>query len=263
MTLPKRFTDRAKTSLRRYQKILTSAHTRDVNESDTVLIVTDFLSDVLGYDKYEEITTEFAVRGTYCDLAVKVGGRIHFLMEVKAIGKGLQDTHLRQAIDYGAKQGVDWVVLTNGVVYQAHRLRFEKPIQHDLVFEIDLLAPDAKPAHLLETLYLLSKEASKAGAMEKYRATKEAANRFVMAQLVLGEDAVKLIRRELRRMSPGVKITEEEVAEVLRSEVLKRDVVEGDRPKEAARAIRRAARRRSRQSKAEPTPAGEAEVPQG
>src|SRR5829696_7453419 len=70
----KRFLDRAKTHFRRYQKVLESARTRDVGESDTVVIVTDFLSDVLGFDKYHDVTTEFAVKSTFCDLAIRVGG---------------------------------------------------------------------------------------------------------------------------------------------------------------------------------------------
>jgi hypothetical protein len=49
--MSKRFVDRAKAQLRRYQKIIESARARDVGESDTCVIVSDFLSDVLGYDK--------------------------------------------------------------------------------------------------------------------------------------------------------------------------------------------------------------------
>jgi hypothetical protein len=37
--------------------------------SDTVIIVTDVLAEVFGYDKYSELTAEFAISGTYCDLA--------------------------------------------------------------------------------------------------------------------------------------------------------------------------------------------------
>ena len=157
--LPKRFADRAKTALRRYQKVLDSARARDVNESDTVVIVTDFMSDVLGYDKYEDITTEFAVRSTFCDLAVKRGGRVQFLIEVKSVGTDLRENHLKQAVDYAANQGVEWVILTNGVSWRAHRVRFEQPISNDLVFTADLLDPEAKPQQLIEKLYLISKEA--------------------------------------------------------------------------------------------------------
>ena len=180
-------------------------------------------------------------------------------MEVKAIGKDLRDTHLRQAVDYAANEGVDWIVLTNGAQYQAHRVRFEKPVQHDMIFDVDLLAPDAKPADLLETLYLLSRDAAATHAMEKYRATKEATNRFILAQLVLSDSSVKLLRRELRRLSPGLKVTDDEIARILASEVLKRDVVEGERAKAARATVKRAMKRKVQSAEpkpASPTPVG-------
>ena len=48
--------------------VVDSARLRDVNESDTVIVVTD----MLWYDKYSEITSELCIKGSYCDLATKV-----------------------------------------------------------------------------------------------------------------------------------------------------------------------------------------------
>jgi hypothetical protein len=107
MGVPKRAITRIISELKRYQPILADAKRRDISESDTVVIVGDMLSDVLGYNKYQEITSEFAIRGTYVDLAVKVGNDIRFLVEVKAIGCELKDNHVKQAIDYGANQGIE------------------------------------------------------------------------------------------------------------------------------------------------------------
>jgi len=42
-----------------------------VSEADTITLVKDLLSEVLGYDKYAELTSEHSIRGTYCDLAIK------------------------------------------------------------------------------------------------------------------------------------------------------------------------------------------------
>jgi hypothetical protein len=99
MKVSKRFLERAKGSFRKYQKLLESARARDVNESDTTVIISDFLAEVLGWDKYSEVTTEFCIRSTFCDLALKVDGRPAFLIEVKSVGTDLKDNHLRQAID--------------------------------------------------------------------------------------------------------------------------------------------------------------------
>ena len=142
--LPAKAIDRIRDGLKKFQPILGSAKSRDVNESDTVVIVTDLLQYVFGYDKYSEISSEHAIRGTYCDLAVKIDGKLSFLLEVKAIGLELKEQHVKQAVDYAANQGVEWVGLTNGAVWRIYRVGFSKPISHTLVVEFDLLELNAK-----------------------------------------------------------------------------------------------------------------------
>jgi hypothetical protein len=208
--------------------------------------VSDFLQDVLGYDKYAEITTEFAIRSTFCDLAVKVGGRVLYLIEVKSVGTDLKDNHLKQAVDYAANQGVDWVLLTNGVVWKAHRLRFEKPIQADEVFSIDLLDETTKTLALLERLYLVSKDAGGDSAISTFLQQKDATSRYVVAQLLLSEPVTSVVRRELRKLFPGVRIEQVAIADLVRNEVLKRECLEGERATTAERLARKAARKRQR-----------------
>lgn len=245
MPISKRFLDRARPALRKYQKILEAARARDVNESDTALIVSDILTDVLGYDKYSDVTTEFAIRSTFCDLAVKLDGHIRYLIEVKSIGTSLRENHLSQAIAYGVRAGVEWVLLTNGTEWQAHRLRFEQPVEADQVFAIDLLDPEAKPAAILETLYLLSKEAGES-QIDRYWLQKEATSRYMIAQVLLSDAGLSCIRRELRGLFKGLKVTDTEITAVLTNEVFKRDVLDGDRAAAAAKTVRRAERRRQR-----------------
>ena len=105
--LPKKATERIAAGIKRFQPILASSKSRDVNESDTALIVSDLLSDIFGYDKYSEITSEYQICGTYCDLAVKLDGKLALLVEVKAIGLDLKDQYVKQAVDYAANQGVE------------------------------------------------------------------------------------------------------------------------------------------------------------
>ena len=126
--VPAKVAERLSAALKRFQPILASANSRDVNESDTSIIVTDLLSDMFGYDKYSEVTREYAIRGTYCDLAIKIENELNFLIEVKAIGLDLKDAHIKQAVDYAANQGVDWVILTNGIVWHVFKVIFNKPI---------------------------------------------------------------------------------------------------------------------------------------
>lgn len=246
ISVSKRFLDRAKPALRRYQKVLTAAKARDVNEADTVTIVTDFMSDVLGYDKYEDLTGELAVRCTFCDLAVRRDGELQYLIEVKAIGRDLRENQLKQAVDYGANQGVEWVLLTNGAEWQAHRIRFEQPISSDLVFTANLIDDNTPTSELLERLYLISKEAGRVGEIDRYFKQREATSRYVLAQLLLAPKTVAFVRRQLRGLFQGVKVDEAALERILQEEVLKRDVLEGDKAVEASKRVRRATRRRER-----------------
>ena len=102
MAMPVKVADRLSVGLKRFVPILAAAKSRDVNESDTSMIVTDMLADVYGYDKYSEVTRELAIRGTYCDLATRIDGKFQMLIEVKAIGLELKEAHAKQAIDYAA-----------------------------------------------------------------------------------------------------------------------------------------------------------------
>jgi hypothetical protein len=63
-SIPKKVVERLTAGLKQFQPILSTAKARDDGEADTVMIVTDMLASVFGYDKYSEVTAEYAIRGT-------------------------------------------------------------------------------------------------------------------------------------------------------------------------------------------------------
>ena len=75
--VPKKVAECLANGLKRFQPILNDARKRDINESDTSVIVADMLAYMFGYDKYAEITSEYAIRSTYCDLAIKIDGQLN------------------------------------------------------------------------------------------------------------------------------------------------------------------------------------------
>lgn len=235
--------ERISSGLKKFQPILETARTRDVNESDTVVIVTDMLQEVFGYDKYTEITSEHAIRGTYCDLAIKVDGKLTLLIEVKAIGLELKDNHVKQAVDYAANQGCEWVLLTNGICWQAFRVTFEKPIQHELVVDLDMLGLSPKKAADIELLWVISRDGCQKSGLDDYHSQRAALSRFTLAAVLQNEPVLDVLRRELRRVSPDAKIETDDIKAVLLSEVLKRDVLEGEKAQAAKRVVARAANR--------------------
>lgn len=241
--IPARIEGRLVGGIKRFQPVLSSAKSRDVNESDTVIIVTDMLSELWGYDKYSELTSEHAIRGTYCDLATVLEGKTELLIEVKAVGLDLKDSHVKQAVDYAANKGIEWVVLTNGVVWRVYKVLFNKPIDAELVFEFDFLVLDPKSSEHLERLYVLTKEGWERQALGDLHLQRQALNKFLIAAVAASDPVVDVIRRELRRVCPNVKVSSEQIEQVLLSEVLKRELVEGERADEVRRKISKCANR--------------------
>jgi predicted type IV restriction endonuclease len=239
--ISKKVTERLVTGIKQFQPILQAAKSRDVNEADTVTIIKDMLASIFGYDKYTEVTSEYAIRGTYCDLATKIDGRIATLIEVKAVGIELKDQHVKQAVDYAANQGVDWVLLTNGVVWKVYHIRFTKPIEQELVVDINFLDLNAKSEASIDLLFLWCKEGWAKSALGEYQTQKEALSRYTIGALVLSDAVIDVVRRELRKMSPDVRIEGDEIRAVLLNDVIKREVLEGDKAADAKKRIARAA----------------------
>jgi predicted type IV restriction endonuclease len=250
-SIPSKVASRIAAGLKRFQPILDSARARDANESDTVILVMDLLHEVFGYDKYAEITSEHAIRGTFCDLAIKVDGALSLLIEVKAIGLDLKDQHVKQAIDYAANQGCEWVALTNGVVWRAYRVAFTKPINQELVVEFDLAGVNPRKEADLELVWLLCKEGWQKARLGEYHEQRQALSRFTFGAVLLSEPLVDVLRRELRRVSPEAKIEERQIRDVLVTEVLRREVFEGEKADAAKRLVARAAHRTLRSTKKE------------
>ena len=239
VAIPKKVGERLVTGIKRFQPVLQAARARDVGEADTVTIVKDMLAEVFGYDKYSEVTSEFSIRGTYCDLATKIDGALQTLIEVKAIGLELKDQHVKQAIDYAANQGVDWVLLTNGVCWRVYHVVFAKPIAHEMVVDIDFCALNPKSQSDLERLYLWCKEGWLRSVLGDYHTQKQALSRFFIGAMVLSPPVLDVIRRELRRVTPEVKIDVDQVKDVLVNEIIKREVMEGDKAEDARKKIAR------------------------
>jgi hypothetical protein len=239
--IPKKVVERLVAGIKRFQPILASAKARDVGESDTVVIVTDMLAEVFGYEKYSEITSEYAIKSTFCDLATKIDGHLQTLIEVKAIGLDLKDSHVKQAVDYAANQGVDWVLLTNGISWRVYKVIFAKPIGQELVIDIDFCAMNHKSEADLELLYLWCKEGWVKSVLGEYHEQKEALSRFFIGAAAMSEPVLKVIRQELRRVSPEVRIDTDQIKAVLVNEVIKREVLEGDKADNARRKLAKAA----------------------
>lgn len=74
-------------------------------------------------------------------------------------------------------------------------------------------------------------------------------NRFVIGALIQSDDIINVIKRELRKLSSGLKVENSEIEKILQNEVLKREVLEGEAAKKAKQRIKRAATKSNKKRK--------------
>lgn len=243
ITISTKVKERIVTGIKKFQPIMRKAQAADINESDTVTIITDMLCDIFGYDKYENVTSEFAIKKTFCDLAIKLDGKVPLLIECKSAGIDLKDDHVRQATNYAADAGIEWVVLTNGVFWRVYKIVFSKPVEKQLVYEFNFCELSTKKQSDIEMLYYLCIEAfakSSKNSLEDLHAQKQIFNKYIVSQVMLTDSAVEAVKKQIRRIYPEIKIDNDELYALIINEIFKRDVIEGDAAVEAKKTVQKA-----------------------
>ncbi len=110
-----------------------------------------------------------------------------------------------------------------------------------MVYEINFSNINPKIENHIEPIYYLCKEALGKSLLDEYHSQKQALSKYYIGQMILTETVLDVIKRELKRLTPGVKIENDEIEEVLRSDVIKRDALEGDKAVDAKKKIQKAA----------------------
>jgi len=233
-------------SLKKLVPHLIKAREDNLNEADTRQRVTKVLEEVLGYDPMTEISGEAQIKDKYVDLAVKIDGTIRFLVETKSAGTILRDRHMEQAQHYAAEGNIPWVLLTNGVAWSLYHLSFEEGIEHSRAFTVDLSTDPLEK--VCQCLVFLHRHAVKKGELDEYWEHRAALSPESIGRALFTEEALKLIRREIRRHE-GILIDEEDLAQAIHN-MLSTESRELIGPVKIRR--RRASRARSAPSEASP-----------
>lgn len=185
-------------NLKAYHKRFLSGSFTELDESGTRIMINHFLTDVLGFTALEEVRTEYMIKGTYADYMIQVNGKRHFLVEVKAFSLSLNEGHLRQAINYGANEGVEWALLTNGKQFDFYRILFEKPIQNKKVFSLDLSdASSIKRA--VDEIQFLAKDSVVKGGLEILWNKALALTPESIAKMLLCSEFVSQLRKNVNK----------------------------------------------------------------
>jgi hypothetical protein len=124
---------------------------------------------------------------------------------------------------YAVNEGVEWMVLTNGQVWQVWHLTAGLPVVLDLALEVDLLG-EGGPAQKADTLFYLSKDAFKRRLIDELWQAKAATAPRSLATVITGETIVEQIRKELRRQT-GQNVDAKELRDLIRSTVVRPDAL--------------------------------------
>ena len=108
---------------------------------------------------------------------------------------------------------------------------------------------------------LWCKEGWQRSVLGEYHIQKQALSRFFVGAMLQTDPVLEVIRRELRRVSPDVRIDIDQIKTVLLSEVIKREVIEGEKADGARKKISRStakALRASNSKTSQKEPGGDA-----
>ncbi len=192
--------ERLKAFLKKNLKSLEVLRERDAVEADTRTFVTDVLVEGLGFNKYDELTAEYMVRGEFADVGIRVDKKLLAFLEIKRISTDLKESHLRQVKTYCANEGVEWAILTNGRTWQVYHISNTTPIQEVLLFEVDLLSEKAI-GEKVNSLSTLSREGFvKSSLPEAWNAIKSL-NPEVLTAAIKSAVVRTAIRAEIRRVT--------------------------------------------------------------
>ena len=200
--------------LKRFITILEVASQKDVNESDTSNIINDILGDVLGYDKFFDVTTEYKIRGQYADYGIRLNNKVYAFIEVKAINIALNQNHLFQVASYAVHEGVDWAILTNGNVWQLYRIEDSKPVEFSLVASIDLFDKDLRFPAKCVAFSVFHKKSLTGGYIERLWKEKTCVNAEILKKILHSKVGIDFLRKQIKRQS-GYRVEAEQVQKLL------------------------------------------------
>lgn len=253
--VPKPVVERLIKQVPLYQKRLANAELGSDNKSedDTVTIVVDMLNEVFGFKKDSEITQQYRIQRKYCDVAVRLGNEIQYLVEVKPIGTPLKDDHIEQAVNYAAREEkTDWVVLTNGLHWLVFRVLLTGKVSHEQVCDFDFtkLKPRRNEKDQ-ETLFLLCKGGVNKALIEKLYEHQQVVNKHKIAAVLMMSDEVhKVIVRELKKLEQNAKPDKGEIARIIKDQIMPRLIVDNEKTKSDTKKIEKMQRKKLARKKA-------------
>lgn len=123
----------------------------------------------LGWD-VDDIEHEYTCKGGGAvDIALMLDDKPRVMVEAKAYSLGASpsaaDKNALQAISYGAAEGVEWCLLTNGGKYELYNTTVSLPLDEKLLLAVDVMS--GSPDEAAERLALLGIDSVRNGQLDR------------------------------------------------------------------------------------------------
>ena len=193
----------------------------DGNEAETRRRVERIFESLMGYDVLKHITREHAVHGVgdteYCDFAIQLDNKESsvpiVLVELKRVNIDLMPKHLKQVSSYAINMGCEWVLLTNGKEWKLYHVSFGQPPQTKLINSWNLINDDLTV--LAKRFELVSYKNIKKGGLSRLWEKSNVLTAQNLLKVILSEESIRLIRRELKKAT-DVTVSPEEIVGAVR-----------------------------------------------
>lgn len=120
----------------------------DIKEYPTRIIFIDPMLQALGWDVRDpdEVQLEYpTIDGKSVDYVPKINRKPVLFIEAKSLNDQLTDVKsITQVVGYAANAGVEWCILTNGVIYKVYRSTEKAEAPDKLLFEVSIDPKEAE-----------------------------------------------------------------------------------------------------------------------
>jgi len=203
------------------RKLIEENAKADGNEAETRKRIDHIFETLMGYDTFKHITQEYAIHGAgdtvHCDIAIQLSheelSKPDMLIEVKRVNIDLTPKHIRQAASYAIDIGCEWTLLTNSKEWKLYHISFGKPPQTKLIASWDIIDDD--PVILAKRFELVSYKNIKKGGLARLWEKSNVLTAQNILKVILSEESIRLIRRELKKAT-DVTVSPEEIVGAVR-----------------------------------------------
>ena len=200
---------------------------KESSEDDARILINDILSDMLGYDKYNELRTEHREKNGRLDYAIKLtdgpnankDSCFDFVIEAKACHVSLNDNHINQTLAYCLTMDIRFFILTNVGQWKLYFVnkRKKKP-EAQLIHSFDFYR-DSTDEMISDELYVFTRDAYLNDHWKVVKKHKVATDAENVVAIILSDKVINLISKELGSVN-NIRINKDQIKDIIEKDIV-------------------------------------------